>query len=56
MPDGTVNYTRAGSFTMDKDGKVVSSDGNPLEPAITIPANTTSITVGSEEQCRLCSR
>jgi flagellar basal-body rod protein FlgG len=48
MPDGTVNYTRAGSFTMDKDGKVVSSDGNPLEPAITIPANTTSITVGSD--------
>ncbi len=48
MPDGTINYTRAGNFNMDKDGRIVTSDGNPLEPAITIPANSTSITVGTD--------
>jgi flagellar basal-body rod protein FlgG len=48
MPDGTINYTRSGSFKMDRDGKVVNSDGYPLEPAVTIPANTTSITVGTD--------
>jgi flagellar basal-body rod protein FlgG len=48
MPDGTINYTRAGAFKLDKDGRVVSSDGYPLEPAITIPSNTTSITIGTD--------
>jgi flagellar basal-body rod protein FlgG len=48
MPDGTINYTRDGSFNMDKDGRIVTGDGYPLEPAITIPANSTSITVGTD--------
>jgi flagellar basal-body rod protein FlgG len=47
-PDGTINYTRSGAFKLDKDGRVVNSDGYPLEPAITIPANTTNITVGND--------
>jgi flagellar basal-body rod protein FlgG len=47
-PDGTINYTRAGSFKLDKNGQIVTSDGYALEPAITIPANTTSITVGND--------
>lgn len=45
-PDGTVAYTRAGAFKLDRDGRIVNSDGFPLEPAITIPADSTSITVG----------
>ncbi len=48
LPDGTINYTRSGAFKLDKDGKIVNSDGYPLEPSVTIPANTTSITVGSD--------
>jgi flagellar basal-body rod protein FlgG len=48
MPDGTINYTRAGAFKLDKDGRVVNSDGFPLEPAITIPNNTISLTVGND--------
>lgn len=48
MPDGTVAYTRAGAFKLDSEGRVVNSDGYPLEPGITIPANTLSITVGSD--------
>jgi len=48
MPDGTINYTRAGNFNLDKDGRIVTTDGYPLEPAITIPANSTSITIGTD--------
>jgi flagellar basal-body rod protein FlgG len=48
MPDGTTSYTRAGAFKMDNEGRVVTSDGYTLEPAITIPENTLNITVGSD--------
>lgn len=48
MPDGTVAYTRAGAFKLDSEGRIVNSDGYPMEPGITIPANTLSITVGSD--------
>jgi flagellar basal-body rod protein FlgG len=46
MPDGSINYTRDGSFQLDADGQIVMSNGNPLEPSITVPAETLSITVG----------
>ena len=39
LPDGTIAYTRAGSFKMNNTGQVVTADGLPLEPAITIPAD-----------------
>jgi flagellar basal-body rod protein FlgG len=45
MPDGTTSYTRSGAFKLDSEGRIVNSDGYPLEPAITIPSNTTSISV-----------
>jgi flagellar basal-body rod protein FlgG len=48
MPDGTISYTRAGSFHLDAQGNIVTADGNPLQPSITIPANATTITVGSD--------
>jgi flagellar basal-body rod protein FlgG len=48
MPDGTISYSRAGSFHLDAQGNIVTADGNPLQPSITIPANATSITVGSD--------
>ena len=38
MPDGTVAYTRDGTFKRDAQGRIVTSDGYPLEPEITIPA------------------
>jgi flagellar basal-body rod protein FlgG len=44
-PDGTTAYTRAGAFHLDAQGQLVTSDGYPLEPALTIPANATSITI-----------
>ncbi len=47
-PDGEVAYTRSGAFKMDNEGRIVTSDGYPLDPSLTIPANTQSITVGSD--------
>ncbi|MBI5408340.1 MAG: flagellar basal-body rod protein FlgG [Nitrospirae bacterium] len=47
-PDGEIAYTRAGSFKLDSEGNMVNSDGYPLEPAITIPANTLQITINTD--------
>ena len=48
MPDGTFSYTRDGSFQMDKNGIVVDSSGNPLDPQITIPPNAQSVTIATD--------
>jgi flagellar basal-body rod protein FlgG len=48
MPDGTLSYTRDGSFSMDSQGNVVNSSGYPLSPAITIPISAQSVTVGAD--------
>jgi len=48
LPTGETGYTRSGAFHMDAQGNVVTADGNPLLPAITIPQGATSITVGSD--------
>ncbi|MEZ5727625.1 MAG: flagellar basal-body rod protein FlgG [Burkholderiaceae bacterium] len=48
MPDGTQAYTRDGSFRIDAQGQIVTSNGNPLSPPITLPSNTTSITIGQD--------
>jgi len=47
-PTGTLAYTRDGSFQLDKNGVMVDSSGNPLEPQITIPANAQSITIAGD--------
>jgi flagellar basal-body rod protein FlgG len=48
MPDGSISYTRDGTFQLDSDGQVVMSNGYPLEPSITVPQDTLSITIGSD--------
>lgn len=48
LPSGEVGYTRSGSFHMDSQGNVVTADGNALQPGITIPADATNITIGSD--------
>lgn len=47
-PDGSITYTRDGTFSLSADGQVVNNNGYALEPAITVPANTLSVTVGSD--------
>ncbi|MDP2025151.1 flagellar basal-body rod protein FlgG [Sulfuriferula sp.] len=48
LPDGTTAYTRDGSFQSDSQGQLVTSSGYVVQPAITIPANTQSITIGRD--------
>ena len=48
MPDGTLAYTRDGAFQRDSTGQVVTSSGYPLSPAVTIPANATSISISRD--------
>src|SRR6266849_8361395 len=48
QPDGTIAYTRDGSFSLDNQGNVVTASGHPLQPAINIPAGTQSVTIGSD--------
>lgn len=48
MPSGEIAYTRAGAFKINADGEIVNSDGFLLEPAITVPPDAISLTVGSD--------
>ncbi len=45
-PDGDISYTRDGSFKLDSSGQLVTSGGYPLEPSITIPEDSLSVTIG----------
>jgi len=46
--DGTFAYTRDGSFTVDQNGNLVNSNGNTLDPQITIPQDATSVTIAQD--------
>ncbi|MCE2945513.1 MAG: flagellar basal-body rod protein FlgG [bacterium] len=48
LPDGSVSYTRDGAFQLDNQGQVVTSNGYPLQPTITIPPNAVTVTIGSD--------
>jgi flagellar basal-body rod protein FlgG len=45
MPDGTIAYTRAGQFHLNGEGTMVTTDGDPLIPTITVPTNATKVTI-----------
>jgi len=47
-PDGSLGYSRDGSFQVDANGQVVTASGYQLQPAITIPANAQSISIGED--------
>jgi flagellar basal-body rod protein FlgG len=46
LPNGDTAYTRAGAFKKNSEGQLVTSDGFTIEPAISIPQNSLSVTVG----------
>jgi len=50
MPDGTFQYTRDGTFQMDNQGRIVTAQGNPVQPTITIPNNASGITINAQGQ------
>ncbi|NLG69488.1 MAG: flagellar basal-body rod protein FlgG [Firmicutes bacterium] len=48
LPDGTIAYTRDGSFKKDSAGRIVTSDGFVLEPEIIIPSDAIELSVGAD--------
>ena len=48
LPDGTLAYTRDGAFQKDSQGQVVTANGYPISPAIVIPSNAVSVTIGTD--------
>ena len=48
LPNGETAYTRDGAFKLDRDGRIVNSDGFALEPEISIPTDAQSISVGMD--------
>ncbi|MFA7240711.1 MAG: flagellar basal-body rod protein FlgG [Sulfuricellaceae bacterium] len=48
MPDGTTGYTRDGSFQLDNQGQLVTASGFTVQPALTIPADAQSVTIGRD--------
>lgn len=48
LPTGQTGYTRAGTFQLDAQGSVVTPNGDALQPGVTIPANATAISIGSD--------
>jgi flagellar basal-body rod protein FlgG len=48
QPNGQLAYTRAGNFQVNRDGAMVTADGNLLDPQITIPQDQVGITIGAD--------
>ncbi|QEP43877.1 flagellar basal-body rod protein FlgG [Ectothiorhodospiraceae bacterium BW-2] len=48
QPDGTIGYTRNGSFSLNQEGQIVTANGYPLEPAINIPQTAQKISVSAD--------
>jgi flagellar basal-body rod protein FlgG len=48
MPDGNYAYTRDGSFQVNESGQLVTADGYPIQPAVLIPQDALSITIGKD--------
>ncbi len=48
MPDGTTGYTRDGAFKLNAQGQMVTNNGYLVQPGITVPAQSTGLTIGND--------
>jgi flagellar basal-body rod protein FlgG len=48
LPGGETGYTRAGALHLSAEGQLVTADGNQIQPAITIPANASSVSISKD--------
>ena len=48
LPDGSPGYTRDGSFRLDQNGNLVTIDGFPLQPGITVPTDAEEVSIGND--------
>jgi flagellar basal-body rod protein FlgG len=47
MPDGRTAYTRDGSLDLDSQGRLVTGEGYLVDPGITVPTNSTSVSINN---------
>jgi flagellar basal-body rod protein FlgG len=50
LPDGTFAFTRSGNFALSPSGEIVTQDGYPVAPGISVPSNATSVQVNAQGQ------
>ena len=55
LPTGDTAYSRAGNFSLSDTGQLVTADGYPVQPAITIPGGTTDVTISKSGQVQASS-
>lgn len=48
LPNGDIGYTRNGAFQQSSEGTLVTAEGYPIEPEITLPSQTTTLTIGTD--------
>ena len=48
LPTGEQAYTRSGNLQLSPEGQIVTADGYPVSPGITVPANALEVTVNAE--------
>jgi flagellar basal-body rod protein FlgG len=48
LPNGELAYTRNGTFQLDKNGSLVTADGNPVQPQITLPPQAQSVVIAPD--------
>lgn len=47
-PDGQIGFTRAGNLKTDAEGRLVTADGFPLDPPVTIPADAVEVAISPD--------
>ncbi len=48
LPNGSIAYTRAGSYQKDQAGRIVTPDGFPIEPEIVLPQEARQVQIGAD--------
>ncbi len=48
QPNGVTAYTRSGAFKLDRDGRIVTSDGFPIQPELVVPADARAVYIGTD--------
>lgn len=56
QPDGTPAYTRAGALKTDAEGRLVTNEGMPIDPPVSIPPDATSVTIGADGSVSVTSK
>lgn len=53
MPSGEIGYTRAGNLSVNNEGVIVTEDGYPVEPQMTVPSDATDIIISKSGQVQV---